>query len=113
MIECLCFKTAERIPMAKEIYEIDGSDFRNIQEFYDVISHVLIPDVEWGRNLDAFNDILRGGFGTPDNGFILRWKNSAESRQQLGPLFYRLTEIIQDHCAGGNEHEDGVELILE
>lgn len=22
--------------------------------------------LSWGRNLDAFNDILRGGFGTQD-----------------------------------------------
>ncbi len=99
--------------MAKEIFEIDGYDFRNLQEFYDVISRVLIPGVEWGRNLNAFNDILRGGFGTPDNGFILLWKNSSVSRQQLGPEFGRLIEIIRDHCAGGNEHEDGVELMLE
>ncbi len=99
--------------MAKEIYEIDGGDFRDLQEFYDVISRVLIPGVDWGRNLNAFNDILRGGFGTPDVGFVLRWKNSSVSRKRLGPVFFELVEIIQDHCADGSEHEDGVELVLE
>jgi hypothetical protein len=44
----------------------------------------LIPGVEWGRNLDAFNDILRGGFGTPERGFVLRWLNSGSSREALG-----------------------------
>ena len=38
----------------------------------------------WGRNLDAFNDVLRGGFGTPDGGFVLRWRSSARSREVLG-----------------------------
>jgi len=70
--------------MAKAVYEIDGRDFSTLQEFYDVISRVLIPGAAWGHNLDAFNDILRGGFGTPEGGFVLRWKNSDVSRQRLG-----------------------------
>ena len=70
--------------MHKKIYVIDGTNFSTLEEFYDEISRVLIPDVFWGRNLDAFNDILRGGFGTPDEGFILIWKNSKLSGQKLG-----------------------------
>lgn len=46
-------------------YEIDGSRFSTLEEFFDEISQVLIPGVFWGHNLDGFNDILRGGFGTP------------------------------------------------
>jgi RNAse (barnase) inhibitor barstar len=65
-------------------FEFDGRDFATLDEFYEVIGRVLIPGVSWGRNLDAFNDILRGGFGTPEGGFVLRWKNSATSREQLG-----------------------------
>ena len=65
-------------------YEIDGTRFSTLEEFYDEVSSVLIPDVFWGHNLDAFNDILRGGFGTPEEGFKLIWKNSALSRQRLG-----------------------------
>jgi len=70
--------------MSKRIYEIDGNNFSTLEEFWDEISRVLIPDVYWGRNLDAFNDILRGGFGTPEEGFILVWKNSSVSREKLG-----------------------------
>lgn len=99
--------------MAKTVYEIDGHDFSTLEEFYNVMSRVLIPHASWGRNLDAFNDILRGGFGTPDDGFMLRWKNSSLSRQRLGTKFDALIEIIQVHCAGGCEHEDGIELVLE
>lgn len=56
-------------------YEIDGARFSTLEEFFDEVSRVLIPGVFWGHNLDAFNDILRGGFGTPEEGFSLVWRN--------------------------------------
>ena len=65
-------------------YEIDGARFSTLEEFCEEVSRVMIPDVYWGHNLDAFNDILRGGFGTPEEGFSLVWKNSALSRERLG-----------------------------
>src|SRR5690348_8636074 len=67
----------------KPEFVIDGERFSTLEEFYDEISRVLIPGAAWGRNLDAFNDILRGGFGTPDGGFVLRWKNSNLSELRL------------------------------
>jgi RNAse (barnase) inhibitor barstar len=129
-------------------YEIDGKNFSTLEEFYDEISRVLIPGAWWGRNLDAFNDILRGGFGTPDGGFTLRWLNHDVSRQRLGyaetvrqlelrlqrchpsnresvaaelaqaqahtgpTVFDWLIEIIRIHGPGGEEAEDGVDLVL-
>ena len=66
------------------VYEIDGRRFHTLEEFFDEISTVLIPGSEWGRNLDAFNDILRGGFGTPEGGFTIRWQNHAVSQERLG-----------------------------
>jgi RNAse (barnase) inhibitor barstar len=68
----------------KPTLEIDGDRFDTLEEFYDEISRVLIPGAFWGRNLDAFDDILCGGFGTPDGGFILVWKNHEGSRKVLG-----------------------------
>jgi len=65
-------------------YVIDGEDFSTLAEFAAVFSEVLLSDYTWNGNLDAFNDILRGGFGTPDEGFVLVWKNSAKSQQDLG-----------------------------
>lgn len=57
----------------------------------------------WGQNLDAFNDVLRGGFGTPDEGFILRWENSATSKELLGyPETVRQLELRLERC-----HPDG------
>ena len=69
--------------MAK-VYIIDGSQFGTLEEFFEQISRILIPGGDWGRNLDAFNDILRGGFGTPDDGFEIHWTHSGTSRARLG-----------------------------
>lgn len=69
--------------MLKE-YVLDGSKVTSLEAFFDEVSATLVPGAYWGRNLDAFNDILRGGFGTPDEGFVLRWTHSDVSRACLG-----------------------------
>ncbi|KIG13422.1 ribonuclease inhibitor [Enhygromyxa salina] len=104
----------------KPVIEIDGARFRTLNGFYDEIERALLgPGVRWGRNLDAFNDVLRGGFGiTPAGGFVIRWRRSARSRERLGvgrggqQLFDTLVEIIRVHGPGGEEAEDGVDLEL-
>lgn len=102
----------------KPVLEIDGGRCRTLNGFYDEVERKLLQHgVRWGRNLDAFNDVLRGGFGTPDGGFVLRWRRSASSRKYLGvrrgePLFDTLVEIIRTHGPGGEEAEDGVDLEL-
>jgi RNAse (barnase) inhibitor barstar len=80
-------------------YEIDGSQFSTLEEFFREVSDVLIPGRYWGRNLDAFNDVLRGGFGTPTEGFTLRWKNHELSRQNLGyPETTRQLKLRLERC---------------
>ncbi|MEP0505874.1 MAG: barstar family protein [Paracoccaceae bacterium] len=82
-----------------ETYRIDGERFSTLEEFYEEISSVLIPNVEWGHNLDALNDILRGGFGTLDEGFILIWENSEVSKRRLGyPETVRMLERQLERC---------------
>lgn len=134
--------------MSKTVLTIDGSNFSTLEEFFDEIERMLIPGAAWGRNLDAFNDILRGDFGTPSGGFVLQWQASDLSRERLGraetvrqlearlrgchptnrasvaeelerarrgmgsTVFDWLVEIIRTHGIGGDEAEDGVELIL-
>ena len=66
------------------VLTIDGGQFSTLDEFYEEVSRKLIPGAEWGHNLDAFNDILRGGFGTPEGGFVLIWHFSDLSRERLG-----------------------------
>ena len=69
--------------MPKPVIEIDGSRFKTLDDFWEEISACLIPGARWGRNFDAFNDILRGGFGTPEGGFRLKWLNFQISRRNL------------------------------
>lgn len=85
MIRELNFDNGQLYSMSKSVYEIDGNHFTTLEEFFQEVGRVLVPEGwDWGKNLDAFNDILRGGFGTPDEGFILKWKNSDTSRTRLG-----------------------------
>ena len=70
--------------MNKKIYEIDGDNFSTLEEFCDEFNRKMNLEISWNGNLDALNDILNGGFGTPDDGFVLAWKNSARSRERLG-----------------------------
>ena len=69
--------------MTKPVFVIDGRNFDSLAGFFDEVGTSLGTS-PWGRNLNAFNDILRGGFGTPDGGFVLRWVSSDVSRAVLG-----------------------------
>src|SRR5215831_3661388 len=83
----------------KTTYEIDGRRFSTLEEFYVEVGRVLIPGAEWGHNLDAFNDILRGGFGTPEDGFTLRWLHHTVSKERLGyPETVRQLELQMGRC---------------
>jgi RNAse (barnase) inhibitor barstar len=95
-------------------YVIDGRWFWTVRGFLRHFGRRVIPNSGWGYNLDAFNDVLRGGFGTPDGGFTLRWKNHSKSRRRLGNAqFEDLVSLIRNHGPGGDESDDGVQLILE
>jgi len=96
--------------MTKE-YVLDGTKVTSLEAFYDQVSERLIPDAYWGRNLDAFNDILRGGFGTPEDGFILRWTHSETSRANLGyPETVRQLEKRLERCHPTNRNSVRAEL---
>ncbi len=84
-------------------YVIDGSRITSLEDLYDEITRVLVPHHFWGRNLDALNDILRGGFGTPDEGFTIRWSHSAVSRAALGyPATVKKLEHMLERCHPAN-----------
>jgi RNAse (barnase) inhibitor barstar len=68
----------------KKVYEIDGANFKDLEGFFDEISVKLIPGANWGHTIDAFNDILSAGFGTPDEAYVLIWKNHEISKVSLG-----------------------------
>ncbi len=70
--------------MSKPVITIDGTGFTDLEGFFDHFQHRALLGTEWCHNLDAFNDVLRGGFGTPEGGFVLVWQHHALSRQRLG-----------------------------
>lgn len=87
---------------------IDGNNFSNEEEFYSEIDKLLTRDLSWktGHNLDAFNDILRGGFGVHDPGeeLIITWVNAGKIRKELGEqLFNTIVEIILDCDNSGHD----------
>lgn len=87
----------------KPTLRIDGARFHDHAGFMEEVSRLLQPDVSWGRNLDAFNDILRGGFGTPEGGFVLEWLHSDVSREALGfPETVRWLEEKLRRCHPAN-----------
>jgi len=97
--------------MAKPTLKIDGENFSTLEEFYDEVSRNLIPGAGWGRNLDAFNDILRGGFGTPEDGFVLVWQGSNLSRERLSyPETIRQLEQKLQRCHPSNRAAVQLEL---
>lgn len=80
--------------------ELDGNNFSDIESFYDEVQKKLYAnDEDWGRNLDAFNDILFGGFGVFGAGENIKlvWKNSEKSKRDLGETFNTLLEIIRNN----------------
>lgn len=83
-------------------FVLDGTSFDDLAGFFTAITRTL-GVTGWGRNLDAFNDILRGGFGTPEGGFILRWANSAISAHRLGwPETISFIESMLTTCHPAN-----------
>jgi RNAse (barnase) inhibitor barstar len=95
------------------VYEIDGTEFSSLEGFYDAVSTHLIPNAEWGKNLDAFNDILHGGFGTPPEGFVIRWRNSQVSRERLGfPETIRQLRFRLDRCHPTNRGDIARQVLL-
>jgi len=84
-----------------------------MDQFYDqVTAHLKLED--WfGRNLDALNDVLRGGCGKVEpRGTTFVWQGSAASKIAIGSKFDDVVEIFGDHAVGGEEENDII-LILE
>lgn len=72
---------------------INGEHFSTIEEFYNEIDQLLTQNLSWetGHNMDAFHDLLRGGFGVHEveEGIDFLWVHTNKSRQDFG---YEATE---------------------
>ena len=67
---------------------IEGKNITDIATFYQEINRVFMSNENWkiAPSLDAFNDLLYGGFGAIDSKELttLIWKNFEENRKTLG-----------------------------
>ena len=82
--------------------DLDGAAMPDLAAFYEQIDQRVLDSGSWGRNLDAFNDILRGGFGIPDDGLTIVWRDATSARRSLGTDFATLVEILHDHGPGAD-----------
>ena len=68
---------------------------------------LLTKDLKWktGHNLDAFNDLLRGGFEVFDNEPIkIKWINYKKSKKDLGnEMILKIIEVILDFDNSGHD----------
>ena len=82
---------------------INGDHFHNLETFYVEIDNVLTKNIDWrtGHNLNAFNDLLCGGFGIYEyeENVEIKWINFSKSKVELGnELVNTLVEIIESHA---------------
>ena len=77
---------------------LDGKMFHDLEGFYCEIDRLFTKNLSWktGHNLDAVNDILRGGFGVHDYAepITISWINFNKSRRDFG---YETTEEYYRH----------------
>ncbi len=67
---------------------IEGDAIHDIASFYEEINRVFMSNEDWtlGNSLDAFDDLLYGGYGLAKDATELQlvWRNFEHSRQALG-----------------------------
>ena len=81
-------------------YIIDGGEFSSRKGFYNYIEKTFTQGLNFkiGRNLNAFQDVLYGGFGMHDCEvhIIVKWKNLSKSRERLDNNFLNAVLEILD-----------------
>ncbi|MFB7616330.1 barstar family protein [Kitasatospora sp. NPDC056181] len=66
-------------------YVLDGTRIGTLEDFWAEAGRSIGCGGYFGRNLDAFADCLRGGFGTPEDGdYVIEWQDHETSRRNLG-----------------------------
>ena len=93
---------------------LDGNNFSEMEGFYSEIDKLLTKNLErqTGHNLNAFNDLLRGGFNVHEYNepITIRWINYGKSKKDLGDEMVLILLEIMLNC-GDSDHDVKVELI--
>ena len=73
---------------AMKTITVEGANIHDITSLYDELNRVFMSGEDWklGTSLDAFNDLLYGGFGAIEGGehISLVWNCFAHTAQALG-----------------------------
>ncbi len=96
--------------MSKNTIIIDGTRFDDMTTFYDEIERKFTKGLNWniGRNINAYNDVLRGGFGVHGYQEPVKviWHNYLVSQQRLPKdELETLVALLKSH--------DHIEFIIE
>ena len=93
---------------------LDGNNFADMEGFYNEIDKLLTKNLQWktGHNLNAFNDLLRGGFDVHEYSepITIRWINYGKSKKDLGDEMVLILLEIMLNC-DDSDHDVKVELI--
>ena len=94
--------------ISRHVFIIDGRRFSNMKGFYQEVEAVFTAGLSWhiGDNLDAFNDVLRGGFGRHEYGepIHIRWISYDKSIRNLGKeTMDEIEDIILDTDNSGHD----------
>jgi RNAse (barnase) inhibitor barstar len=86
----------------KKTVTINGDNFVDFESFYNEIDRVCTHGLKWrtGHNLNAFNDLLKGGFGVYEyeEPINLVWINFERSIELMGPEHIGwIVDIINEH----------------
>lgn len=81
---------------------IEGKNIKDLESFFVEIDRVLTKNLDWetGHNLNAFNDLLYGGFGVHDGEepIVLIWKDFNHSKGFLSEnLLSSILYLIRSH----------------
>ena len=79
---------------------------RTMDDFYKEMIRLLKLEDWFGKNLDAFNDVLRGGCGEVDpKGKKFVWKGSTAAKASIGTgKWDTIMEIFHDDDNSGHEN---------
>ena len=93
---------------------LDGNNFSDMEGFYCEIDKLFTKNLQWktGHNLDAFRDLLDGGFNVHEYGepITVRWINYGKSKKELGSETVLVLLEIMLECSDSG-HNVKVELV--
>ena len=109
-------RAAERVSPRRR-FVLDGSRMQDKESFYREVNRVLTgnsamdEEQQYGGNLDAFNDILRGGFGRHGYGepIELVWEHYSDAEEMLPESF--LLKVISIILNPDEDHDCTLKLV--